>query len=152
MDFAHAHLFSNHFPVIGSIITFIFFIYSIIRKRNDLIRLSLWFFVVIAILIVPVFLTGDPAEKSIENLPGITEELTERHEEAAVISLIIIDAVGLASLIALAVFKKDTKIPGWFNYTIAVAALAFIISVGITANLGGQIMHTEIRTEEVKTE
>ncbi len=148
MDYAHAHLFSNHFPVIGSIITFIFFVYAIIRKRDDLIRLSLWFFVVIALLIIPVYLTGDPAEESIQNLPGITEELTEKHESAALISLIIIDAIGVASLIGIVGFKKDRKIPGWFKYSIALAAIGFIVSVGITANLGGEIRHTEIRTEK----
>lgn len=148
MDYAHAHLFSNHFPVIGSIITFIFFVYAIIRKRDDLIRLSLWFFVVIALLIIPVYLTGEPAEKSIENLPGITEELSEKHESAALISLIIIDAIGVAALIGIVAFKKDRKIPDWFVYSIATAAIGFIISIGITANLGGEIRHTEIRNEK----
>jgi hypothetical protein len=149
MDFAHAHLFSNHFPVIGSIITFAFFVYSVFRKRDDLIRLALWFFVIIALLVIPVYLTGGPAEELIENLPGMTEEITERHESAALISLIIIDVIGVASLIAIVVYGKDKKVPGWFKYTIALAAIGFIVSVGITANLGGEIRHPEIRS--VKT-
>jgi energy-converting hydrogenase Eha subunit G len=151
MDYAHAHLFSNHFPIIGSIITFVFLAYAIIRKRDDLIRLSLWFFVVVALLVIPVYLTGEPAEARIENLPGMTEEITERHESAALVSLIIIDAIGVASLIGIVGFKKDRKIPGWFKYSIALAAIAFIISVGITANLGGEIRHTEIRSEKTNT-
>jgi len=151
MDYAHAHLLSNHFPVFGSIITFFFFAYSIIRKRDDLIRLSLWLFVVIALFVIPVYLTGKSAVLSIENLPGITEEITERHESAALISLIIIDAIGFASLIGIVGFKKDIRIPGWFKYSIALAAIAFIVSVGITANLGGEIRHPEIRTEKTNS-
>jgi hypothetical protein len=151
MDYAHAHLLSNHFPVFGSIITFVFLSYSIIRKRDDLIRLSLWFFVITALMVIPVYLTGRPAAESIENLPGMTEEITERHESAALVSLIIIDAIGFASLIGIVGFKKDKEIPGWFKYSIALAAIAFIVSVGITSNLGGEIRHFEIRSEKTVT-
>jgi len=152
MDFTHAHLFTNHLPIIGSIINFIFFAYALSKKRVDLIRLALWFFVVIAVLIIPVYLTGSPAEESIINLPGMSEDLIEPHESAGLVTFIIMEVIGVVSLITVLIYKKDTKIPSWIGYSIAVAALAFIISAGITANSGGQIRHPEIRPEEIKTE
>jgi hypothetical protein len=48
----------------------------------------------------------------------------------------------------LLVFKKDKKIPSWLGYSLAVLAIVYLGSVGITANLGGEIRHPEIRTEK----
>ncbi len=148
MDLAHAHLYLNHFPIIGSIILFIFFGYAVIKKKENLIRISLWFFVCIALIILPVYFTGDPAEESIKNLPGISEELIEPHESAALISLIIMEVIGAVSLITALMYKKEKKIPSWLSYSLAVLAIVYIGSVGITANLGGHIMHPEIRPEK----
>jgi uncharacterized membrane protein len=149
MDLGHAHLYLNHFPIIGSIIFCIFIIYSIIKKREDLLRISLWVFIWLAVIIIPVYLTGDPAEESVLNTAGITEEIIEPHESAALITLIIMEVLGVSSLILLIKFRRGKKIPSWISYLMAVLTIVFIVSAGITANLGGEIRHTEIRT--VKT-
>ena len=151
MDLAHAHLYLNHFPIIGSIILFILFAYSIIKKKENLIRISLWFFVCIALILIPVYFTGDPAEESIINSPGMSEELIEPHESAALVSLIIMEVIGAASLLTVLIFKKEKKIPSWLGYSLAVLAIVYLGSVGITANLGGQIRHPEIRPEKTMT-
>jgi uncharacterized membrane protein len=91
MNLAHAHLYLNHFPIIGSIILLILLAYAIYKKKDNLIRISLWFFVCAAIIILPVYFTGDPAEESIINSPGMSEELIEPHESAALVSLIIME-------------------------------------------------------------
>jgi hypothetical protein len=37
-------------------------------------------FVLTALLALPVYFTGEPAEKVVERLPGVTEPLIEEHE------------------------------------------------------------------------
>jgi hypothetical protein len=101
--------------------------------------------VFLAIIIIPVFLTGEPAEELAFNVPGITEETVDPHESAALITLIIMEVLGVSSLIALITFRKGKNIPVWISYSIAVATVMFIVSAGITASLGGQIRHTELR-------
>lgn len=151
MDLAHAHLFLNHFPIVGSIILFLFFVYSIIKKKENFVRISLWFFVCVALILIPVYLTGDPAEEKIINSPGMSEDIIEPHESAALVSLIIMEVIGAASLITVLLFKKDRKIPAWLGYSLAILAIVYLVSVGITANLGGQIRHPEIRPEKTLT-
>ncbi len=151
MDLAHAHLYLNHIPIVGSIILFVFFVFSIIKKKESLVRISLWFFVCVALIILPVYFTGEPAEESVFKAAGIGEETIEPHESAALISLIIMEVIGAASLITLLIFKKDKKIPSWLGYSLAVLAIVYLGSVGITANLGGQIRHPEIKTEKTLT-
>lgn len=151
MDLTHAHLYLNHLPIIGSIILFVFFTYSVIKKKENLIRISLWFFICIAIIIIPVYFTGEPAEESVLKAAGIGEETIEPHESAALVSLIIMEVIGAASLITLLKFKKDKKIPSWLGYSLAILAIVYLGAVGVTANLGGQIRHTEIRSEKTPT-
>ena len=83
MNLTHAHLYLNHLPIIGSVIVFIFLGYAVFSKRYDLIKLSLWFLLIIALVLIPVYLTGDPAEETLEKLPDWTEGIVENHEEAA---------------------------------------------------------------------
>jgi uncharacterized membrane protein len=149
MDLGHAHLYLNHFPIIGSIIFCIFIIFSIIKKREDFLRISLWIFVCLAIIIIPVYLTGEPAEETVLIGAGIGEEIIEPHESAALVTLIIMEVLGVSSFILLLAFRKGKKIPSWISYSIAAITILFIVSAGITANLGGQIRHTELKT--VKT-
>jgi len=151
MDLGHAHLFLNHIPIIGSVILFFFFLFSLFKKRESLIRISLWFFVCTALVLIPVYFTGEPAEEMAFTIPGITEETVQPHESAALISLIIMEVIGAASLMTVLIFKKEKKIPMWLGYSLAVLSIIYLGSIGLTANLGGEIRHTEIKTEKTIT-
>jgi len=101
--------------------------------------------VLLAIMTVPVFLTGEGAEKVVKNLPGVTEAFIGRHEEMAELSLVLIEALGIASCAGLIFFRRSATIPKWFLALVLVLSISAAAVVGLTANLGGQIRHTEIR-------
>jgi hypothetical protein len=93
-----------------------------------------------------VFLSGEPAEEVIERLPGFSEAITERHEEAALVATIAMGVFGALAVGCLAAFRKRV-VPRWIGATAFVAALGTTGLMGYAANLGGQVRHTEIRAQ-----
>lgn len=147
MDLTHVHLFMNHLPIWGSIFTFLFILYSFYKKNVDFLKVFLWLFVFIAIITIPVFLTGDPAGETVKNLPGINESVVDNHENAAWVSLILIEATGVFVLVGIFLIRKSGNIAAWFKYSLTFLMIVCIASFTWTANLCGEIRHTEIRTD-----
>jgi uncharacterized membrane protein len=145
MNSAHLHLILNHIPVIGIWFAVIFFLIAVLRKDQELKRLSLLAIIVIALITIPVYLTGQSAEGIVEHMRGVSEEMIEQHEKFGLISLIAMLAIGAVALAGLLIYRGAAKMPGWF---IALALAASIIAGALviwTSNLGGQIHHPEAR-------
>jgi hypothetical protein len=146
MDATHAHLFLNHLPLIGAIICLCFIAYFMMKNNLQMTMLFLSCFVVIAVIAIPVFLTGDPAGETVKKIAGIEESVIENHEEAAWLSLVAIELTGALALLGIVLFRKREKLSSWFKYCFIILTLVSIVSLARTANLGGEIRHTEIRT------
>lgn len=100
--------------------------------------------VLIGILSLPTYFSGEPAEEVIEHLPGVTEAFISRHETFALYSLICTELLALIGVIGLISLRKSpTKIMEYWN-SIAVIALVNACLMMATANYGGEIRHTEI--------
>jgi hypothetical protein len=117
------------------------------RRSQELLKASFALFVACAAIAVPVYLSGEPAGHLVEQLPGITESVIEAHEESAEAALVAILILGTAVLAALVVFRGSKPIPRWCGFAALAAALAVCGLMLRTANLGGKVRHTEIRTK-----
>lgn len=147
MNWAHIHLMINHFPVIGVIFGFLLLVAAMVKKSEELKKVSLGIFIIMALIAIPVYLTGEPAEEMVEDLVGVSESIIEQHEEMALISLIAVILLGVTAAVGLFFFRHSVTIPGWF---VVIALILSIIAgglIGKTANLGGQIRHSEIRKD-----
>jgi len=144
MNIIHLHLLLNHVPVIGAVLGLALLGVAYLRRSDELGKFALGAFAVLGAVSVVVFLTGEPAEEIVEKLPGFSEALTERHEEAALVATIVMGVVGFLSLIWLVVFRSRA-LARWVVPTALVLALGATATMGYAANLGGQIRHTEIR-------
>ena len=146
MSLTHLHLMLNHIPVIGLLIGIGLLGTAIAMKKSDLAKASLGLFVVLGVISVVVYLTGESAEEAVENLAGFSETITERHEEFALVATVVIGTLAAFSLGVLALFRTK-PLPRWI--TLSGFALALITSgfMGYTALLGGQVRHTEIRPD-----
>jgi len=109
--------------------------------------LTLIFVFIVALWAIPAYLTGEPAEEVLEHQPGISEELIHEHEESAEAAFIFVEVVGVIALIALIVRRYSKKA----GYLLTIITLLGLIGGGgliaWTANLGGKIHHTEIRSD-----
>lgn len=146
MNQAHLHLLLNHFPVIGTILCLLLLLVALVRKSDELKRIGLGALVFIALLTIPAYLTGEPAAKIVEQLPGVAEINIKAHEEAALVAFIALLVTGAIAVAGLIRFRRPKLIPSW---AMAVMLALTGLNVGLmarTANLGGQIRHTEINT------
>lgn len=62
MNPAHLHLMLNHIPVLGTAFCMVLVGSALIQKSEELKRVSLGAFVIVALLAIPAYLTGEPAE------------------------------------------------------------------------------------------
>ena len=143
MSIVHLHLLLNHVPVIGMAFVLLILGVAIWRRNDGMGRLGLTILVGLAAITAVVFLTGEPAEEAVEGVVGVSESMIHPHEEAAEASLIVTGIAGALALVALAVYRRRT-LPRWLTGTAFAATLATSTMLGWTANLGGQIRHTEI--------
>ena len=145
IDFTHLHLILNHLPVMGVMFGFLILAWGFLRRAEEVKTLGLVFLVATAFAALPVYLTGEPAEEAVENLPGVSEQLIELHEDSALLSLVLAMATGALALAGL-IFKRLSAGTGRI-LMFAVLFLSFVTGAFMarTANLGGEIRHTEIR-------
>lgn len=145
MDLLHTHLLLNHFPVIGTLVGIAILVLGYIVRSDAIRRTSLAVFFAIALVAIPVYLTGEPAEERVEGSVGVSKALIEQHEDSAMPALIAMELTGLVALIGL---FASYRIPKWANVSFAAALILSLAAFGLmarTANLGGQIRHAEIR-------
>lgn len=146
MSWGYLHLALNHVPVIGTFLCLLLLLVAFVRNSEELKKVTLALLVLIALITIPVYLTGEHAEEMIENIPGASEALIERHEDAAVFSLITVEVAGITALAGLLIFGRNKRL----GNLLAIVTLVFSMTGGgllaWTANLGGQIRHTEIRS------
>jgi len=146
MDLTHLHLILNHVPVIGIIIGFLILAWGALRGYDEVKNTGLVILVLTALVAIPVYLTGEPAEETVEHLPGVSEQIIELHEDSALYSLILTTVSGALALLALTAIRFLTaKVSLWTVYACLLLSLIAGASVVYTANLGGQIRHSEIR-------
>lgn len=144
MSIVHLHLLLNHVPVVGILFVAVVLIAALRLKSSEVSRLGMWLLVGIGAVSAVVYFSGEPAEDAVENLAGVSGAGIHAHEFAAEVSFVVAAAVAGFALIALWVVRKNAVPRG---LTSALLALTLIVAgfMAWTANLGGQIRHTEIR-------
>jgi uncharacterized membrane protein len=145
MNPAHLHIILNHIPVIGIPFSAAVLAYGLLRKSEEVKKVGLMAFAVVAALTIPTFLAGKAAEDMVEHLPGVSEQLIENREGAALIGLIATLILGAVSLAMLLLSRRSKGVAS----SLTIGLLVFSLAVGgwlaNTANLGGKIRHTELR-------
>lgn len=152
MNPAHLHLMLNHVPLVGIGFTILLMVIALYRKNQELINISLVFIILVSLWAIPAYLTGEPAEELVENMPGISGTNLEEHEHFAENAFIVVEITGVIALLALIARKFY---PGIGRVLTILSFIALVISGGMiswTANLGGRINHPEIRTYDTQTE
>jgi uncharacterized membrane protein len=145
MDNTHVHLLLNHFPIIGTLIGTILLFFGLFNKNNSIQNASLIVLFCMALISIPVFLTGESAEESVENLPGVVEAIIDKHEDFAEIAIWSMVITGLISITGAALNLLQSRMA---KRIVILSFLSGVITFGLmarTAYLGGQIRHTEIR-------
>jgi uncharacterized membrane protein len=149
MNGAHLHLVINHVPVLGTIFGLALLAFAVWRGSDELKKAALGTFVISALLTVPTYLTGDPAWDVVSALPGVSDSVFHQHDDAAGVAFTGSAIVGVLALGGLSWFRDGKPVKKWFSALMLAGAVAVAGLMIWTANLGGQIRHTEIRSHNV---
>ncbi len=107
--------------------------------------MGLVFSVLLAAVTAVVYFTGEPAEEVAENISGVSELSISLHEEAALVSTIAFAIMGVLALGSL-IFSRNKPVPRGLSVTALAVSLVVSGMLAWTANLGGNIRHTELQT------
>ena len=146
MNPSHVHLLLNHIPVLSSIFGLALLAYALAVRHDAYQRLALVVLACSALAAIPAYLTGEPAEHFAATVAPIPEEFVEPHEEAALVSLVLVEMVGLTAMAALWSARRKPTANRALVWVSLVLALASAATLTWTANVGGRIRHPEIRS------
>jgi hypothetical protein len=144
MNSAQMHLALTHVPVLLSITGLIMLLFSFIINSRTLTKTSYVIIAIAGIAAIPVYLTGEETEEAIENLPGVSEKIISEHQEVAMWAMISVAIAGAIALFAFFSFKWPA-VARVSKIFVLIATLATGGLMVQTAQLGGQIRHSEIR-------
>ena len=150
MDPVHVHLLLNHFPIIGSIFAFCLILTGWLMKKRILERAGMVSLVLLAIIAIPVYSSGEKAEHKVEKLPTASEHYIEKHEDIAgkaYWSMLVAGMIGLASL----TFSRFIDKKQQFMHLLALVVTGITIYFMFMAGwYGGKIIRPEIRNAVIE--
>lgn len=150
MNDAHIHMIVNHFPIIGTILGLGILFVGMIQRNKSVKNTAFVLFVISAIFAALSMATGDGAAKIAAKLPFVTKHIIHEHEEIAEKFAIVLYVLGLISICGIYMNMKhlpNYKIVSFLALTVAILGVLLAIDAGTT---GGEIRHTEIRTDDVQ--
>lgn len=154
-DLAHYHLLLNHFPTIGTIFGLGLLLLALIRKSDELKQISMVVFVLIAMIALPTYVTGNAAQDRIAGTTTASLELIEAHQSNALLAFIFMELLGLVCWLGLWQYRRSSSYSRWMMPAVLVLGLITFGLMANAANIGGEIGHDEIRmagTESARIE
>jgi len=148
MTAAELHLASNHVPVIGIFGATLLLLYAGARRSAEVWRAGLIVLVILGALAFVTYFSGEPAEKVIKHLPGVTENQIAPHEKSALFAIVMLEIMAVLGLIGLGA-SRARPAPRWHGALTLLLALMTSAVLARTAYLGGRIRHTELRPDFV---
>mgnify|MGYP000667985492 CR=1 FL=1 len=146
MNEAHLHMVVNHFPIIGTILGFGILIVGLIRKDITIRNVSYFMFIIAALFAAISMASGDGAEEMVEDMPNIGHKIIHEHEEMAEKLAMVLYLLGITSILALFLNRKKNPKEKIVSFLVVTMAAIGIFLAQQTGTTGGEIKHTEIRS------
>lgn len=141
MNAAEIHLALNHLPVLGAPFAAALLASGAWRKSDELVAAGLWTLVLCGLSAVAAYFSGAKAADLLLELPDPATKQIGAHIHAARLTL-----YGSLACAALALGCLLARLSSRTKAMVALcAALALTAQAGLTAHLGGEICHSEIR-------
>lgn len=144
MNELQIHLFLNHVPILGAFAALLVVIIGVVIKNNAVRMSGLAVYIMMALAVIPTYLSGEGAEERIENIAGISETVIESHEEMAELSLWIMLAAAAIGAAALFTQWKGKSIAGTLSLLFVVVAIGAFVQIGLTGHEGGKIRRPDM--------
>ena len=147
MNTAHFHLMVNHLPLVGVLIGLFVLAFGVFFKKEDIIRTATGIFIFSSLMSAAAFLSGEEAEEVVEDMQGVSETMIHIHEESAELFLIMTTILGIGAILVLILSFTQARYKTICNYCLLILSVITLVISFNTGNSGGQIRHSEIRSE-----
>ncbi len=134
MDANKLHLLLNYYPMVGTFLGICLICIGLWRKSVKMQRFCLWYFLAIALLTLPVYVSGEITGK--EMVEGIFGSLIKEHKASGLITFLVIEVTGIAALIGLFLLYRRSQIAKWSVVLVLVLSLISAFLVTRTTLLG----------------
>jgi len=145
VNLAHLHLVMNHVPTVGSVAALGLLLLAFVRRNEHLKHAGLELLFVIAVLTLPVYVSGVAAHREIRDRPGVSEDAVKVHQDAALIGFTVTEFAGFVAWVALWQSRRRGRAARGLVPAVTVLLVVALVVMGRAANLGGEIRHPEIR-------
>jgi hypothetical protein len=143
----HWHLVLNHFPSVGTVIGLGLLLSGWYWKSEDLKRASLALFLILALLVIPTFITGHATALEIRGNPGISTAAIAAHRDLGLLAFCFVGLTGALSWFALWQYRRFTQPASWVIPAVTGLAVVSLLFLTLAGSAGGHINHPEIWAE-----
>ena len=147
MNLAHVHLVMNHVPTVGAVAVLGILIVAFARRSDHLTRAALELLFLVAVLTLPVYVSGAAAQQELRGRQDISVDAIRTHHDAALIGFTLTELAGFVGWVALWQSRRRRSAAAPRPRLVAVATVLLVAALAVmarAANLGGQIRHPEI--------
>jgi uncharacterized membrane protein len=150
-SWAHLHILVSVFPSVGLIFALGFYAAAFATDNEAMKRFCLVGFVVLGLLAIPTYLSGDGAMEDLAKNPKFSEDLVSAHLGWGMASLAVLALTGIAALIALLRFSRAKRVSDNALHLVLGLAIVTLGLMAVVGELGWEINHTELRLATQKT-
>ncbi|MCP4120779.1 MAG: hypothetical protein GY751_03415 [Bacteroidetes bacterium] len=140
----------NHWPLVLITVAFFILLIGDLKLLMPYKSLGLTLLVIAALVTIPTQFSGEGAEHILKDIGAAEHTIIEKHETLGFFSSILTYALGILSFISLIMIHNTHAFFGHMRKFIVLLAGVGILLMAITAHSGGEVRHTEIRTDQVE--
>jgi hypothetical protein len=145
LNAAHLHLVLNHVPTLGTAVALALLLIALIRRQETLVQLGLEVLFIIAVVTMPVYVTGVAAYQHLRSGAEFSDIAARMHQDAALTGFAVTEFAGFIAWVALWQSRRIGQAGRGLVAAATVLSLIALAIMGRAATLGGEIHHPEIR-------
>jgi hypothetical protein len=149
LNAAHLHLVLNHVPTLGTAVALALLLLALIRRHEVLVHVGLEVLFVIALLTMPVYVTGAAAYAHLREGAEFSDIAARMHQDAALTGFAVTEFAGFVAWVALWQSRRTGQAGRGLVAAATLLSVLALAIMGRAATLGGEITHPEIRAEGV---
>jgi hypothetical protein len=147
VNLAHLHLLLNHLPTVGSVVGLGLLLLAFVRRDEPLKLAGLEVLFAIAVLTLPVYMSGVAAFQKLRAQPELSETAIRVHQDAALAGFAVTEFAGFIAWVALWQARRHGRAVRGLVPAVTVLTIVALVLMARAATLGGEIRHPEIRSD-----
>ncbi len=147
VNLAHLHLLLNHVPTVGAVVALGLLMLAFVRRDEPLKHAGLEVLFAIAVLTLPVYMSGVAAHQKLRDRPEISDNAVRVHQDAALGAFTVTEFAGFVAWVALWQSRRRGRAARGLVPAVTLLSMVALLLMARAATLGGDIRHPEIRAD-----